>query len=502
MKTMTRRQFGVTLGQAAIAGRAMGWAEEFSAEAAGTQPVYVVLWFDTEDYILPASDDAAMRLAEFLTKLGLKANFKVVGEKARVLEARGRRDLVEALKKHEIGYHSNTHSQQPTIAVYESALDWQQGVAEFDRRERGGFDDVARVFGKAPTCFGQPGTSWAPQSYPALKKWGVGVYLDDGKQVGLNGKPFWYGGLLNIFNIDAGRGMEQNEDWSNLEAAKADFKRLHQQFSTTPGGGLVSFMFHPTQFVSERFWDAVNFTDGANPPRAEWKEQPRLTAAQTAAAFRYLEDLVKYVAAQPNVRFVTATEALELYKDTAQGRNYAPKEIAEIASKVSMQIDMQTCADYALAAGEVLALLNEFVANGGEGVTLRGTPYGPSAAAPARDGGEVSWDQFARTAKDVQGALQREGQIPIVVWLGSTAVTPEAYLRSLAGVAEGMAKKQPNPATVKIGPAELAAARWVAKDSEEIWQWPIFPPRFHSAHLMELSRLQAWTLKPALLMGA
>ena len=26
-------------------------------------PVYVTLWFDTEDYILPASDDAAKRVA-------------------------------------------------------------------------------------------------------------------------------------------------------------------------------------------------------------------------------------------------------------------------------------------------------------------------------------------------------------------------------------------------------------------------------------------------------
>ena len=30
--------------------------------------VYVILWFDTEDYILPASDDAALHLAEFLTR--------------------------------------------------------------------------------------------------------------------------------------------------------------------------------------------------------------------------------------------------------------------------------------------------------------------------------------------------------------------------------------------------------------------------------------------------
>ena len=57
-------------------------------------PVYVALWFDTEDYILPSDDDATKRLAEMLTRLEVRASFKIVGEKARVLESRGRRDRV------------------------------------------------------------------------------------------------------------------------------------------------------------------------------------------------------------------------------------------------------------------------------------------------------------------------------------------------------------------------------------------------------------------------
>ena len=37
-------------------------------------PIYVTLWFDTEDYILPQDDDATKRLAEMLTRLGVRAN--------------------------------------------------------------------------------------------------------------------------------------------------------------------------------------------------------------------------------------------------------------------------------------------------------------------------------------------------------------------------------------------------------------------------------------------
>src|SRR3954466_14972845 len=122
-------------------------------------PVYVTLWFDTEDYILPQDDDMAKRLAELLTSLGVRATFKVVGEKARVLEARGRRDVIAALKRHDIGYHSNTHSQQPTVAVYLQNAGWDEGRAEFTRREGAGVKDIQRIFSVTPVAYGQPGSA-------------------------------------------------------------------------------------------------------------------------------------------------------------------------------------------------------------------------------------------------------------------------------------------------------------------------------------------------------
>src|ERR1035438_6926880 len=65
-------------------------------------PVYVVLWFDTDDYIEPEADDAALRIATDLDKLGVRTTSKVVGEKARVLESGGRTDVIRALGRHDI----------------------------------------------------------------------------------------------------------------------------------------------------------------------------------------------------------------------------------------------------------------------------------------------------------------------------------------------------------------------------------------------------------------
>src|SRR5439155_4093380 len=88
----------------------VAWTAAPARAAEVPAKVYVILWFDTEDYILPASDDAALHVADWLSREGIRATFKVVGEKARTLERRGRADVIAALKRHEIGYHSNYHS--------------------------------------------------------------------------------------------------------------------------------------------------------------------------------------------------------------------------------------------------------------------------------------------------------------------------------------------------------------------------------------------------------
>src|SRR6516164_8289254 len=96
--TWTRRNFHLSLPTLAVCIFLIA-----ASGLRGDEPkakVYVILWFDTEDYILPASDDAALRVADFLTAEKVRGTFKVVGEKARTLERRSRKDVIEALRKH------------------------------------------------------------------------------------------------------------------------------------------------------------------------------------------------------------------------------------------------------------------------------------------------------------------------------------------------------------------------------------------------------------------
>jgi hypothetical protein len=464
--------------------------------------VYVILWFDTEDYILPASDNATLRLARWLIQQGIRAVFKVVGERALSFERRKRDDVIDALKKHEIGFHARWHSVHPTPAMYLSNLDWDEGVAEFDRREKPGYDDVARIFGMKPSCYGQPGSSWGPQSYGAMKKWGMGVYLDAGSHVNLNNGPCYYDGILNLYKLE----HTQRADLTNPEKrkdAQDRFLRSRKKL-LAEGGGVVSIYYHPCEFVHRKFWDAQNFEHGANPTREEWKVPPMKTEDETRLAFEIFERYVTFIKDQPDVVFITATDAARLYRDRAVGRSFSLSELKHIAAKVGSDVSFQRQSDYALAASDVFTLLNQHfvdqLAGKPQAVTLSGTPVGPTGAMPLMKGPvQTDWNQFTRTAADVQDFVAKQGRVPSAVWLGSVGVTPEAYLVAVAKTCCDLADGRPAPATVEIAPARLTAADHVSADDPRLWGWIIFPPGFRAPAMMELAKRQAWTLKPAIL---
>jgi hypothetical protein len=481
--------------------------------AADAGKVYVVLWFDTEDYILPADDDASLRLAEFLSRENIRATFKLVGEKARTLERRGRTDVIGALKKHEIGYHSNWHSVQPTPAMYLSNLGWDEGIAEFDRRERPGYEDVKRIFGTPPTCYGQPGSSWGPQVYGAMKQWGMEVYLDAGSHVGLEDRPCYYCGILNLYKLEF--ILRADLDGKNLKEAEDKFLAARKKLAGQ-GGGIISIFYHPCEFVHKEFWDGVNFRKGANPPREKWKMPREKNEEEKKIAYQVFEDYIHFMKRFPDVQFITATEAVKVYRDKAHERFFRSSDIKALARGVGDKVNFQKLDGCTVAPSEVFLLLNQYMAvtassrrltPAGKGnnekevaMQFKLTPYGPTGTVkPLSQPLTTDWSQFSRTASDVNDFLLRHQRIPSSVWLGSVPVPPEAYLSALAGVTIDLIEGKPAPETIEIKPTKLAAGSYVADDGPNLWGWVIFPDGFRAPEMMALAKKQAWTMKPAIL---
>jgi len=433
-----------------------------------------------------------------------------VGEKARTLEGRGRTDVIEALKKHEIGYHSNWHSVQPTPAMYLSNLGWDEGVAEFDRREKPGYDDVKRIFGVAPSCYGQPGSSWGPQSFGAMRKWGMQVYLDAGSHVRLNDRPHYYCGILTLYEL--AHTIRADLKKADLKEAEDRFQEARQKL-LAEGGGIVSIIYHPCEFVHQQFWDGVNFSKGANPPREQWQLPPVKTPEESRQAFDIFERYVQFMKRIPEVQFITASEAGKIYRDTARGRAFSAGDITEIARSINENVTFTEREDYALSAAEVFALLDSSFSARFNPRMVNKKPKEGTKRAPNDESlgllgptGRVAlmsrpiktdWSQLTRTAADVADYIQKQGRIPSTVWLGSVPVSPEAYLQALARVTTDLADNKPTPQFVEIQPAKLTAAQYVADDGANLWGWVIFPDGFRAPGMMALAKQQSWTLKPA-----
>ena len=164
-------------------------------------PVYVALWFDTEDYITPASDDAALRIATDLTQLGVQRDLQSGWrESANARTTRPQRrppSAIEAFNRIPLEFPQ----RHPTPSEYLRHLGYLEGAENFSGAKKPEHSISSESSELRHRLTGSPARLWGPQSNLALRRMRIPVYLDEGSQVGLDGQPFWYGGLLYVFNM-------------------------------------------------------------------------------------------------------------------------------------------------------------------------------------------------------------------------------------------------------------------------------------------------------------
>ena len=430
----------------------------FASLSMGRSTTYVVLWFDTEDYVDPISDDAALRIANDLTSLGVHGTFKVVGEKARVLQQRGRTDVIQALGRHCIGYHSDWHSVQPVPALALQHLGLLEGADEFERRQRSGFEDVGRIFGVTPACYGQPGSSWAPQSNLALRRMGVHVYLDEGTQVGYGDQPIWFGGLLYVFNLGPYQIRADLDHQGTESDAFRRFDAAAKHFAES-GGGLISTVYHPTEMVHTEFWDAVNFPHGTVRARERWVLPHRRSKDDAERCFRILTAYVEHAKTIPNVEFVTANDLLRIYA------NPMPPVVSriELARHFQRGINFLSTTAGDLSAADILLQLLELPTQYVDGPTQRGTTDFADPTIPDF--------LFNATLNDVRSFIETNHRLPSEVFVGSKTLSLEDFAATLA---EHLAS--PGPIRVKTG--KLDFETYFSTDARRSFSWPIHPAGF------------------------
>jgi len=459
---------------------------------------HLLFWFDVEDCMVPQSDDAAGRIAQILSEHGVRGTFKVVGQKARVLRERVRYEVIDELARHDIGYHSNWHGLRPQLAEYLAPLGWEEGAAEFERRERQGLDDLEAIFGKHPICYGQPGPNWAPHVFPVLRSWNIPAYISGFGYVGLDCQPFWYGGLLNTSHM-YGRREDGREArlylGLNFELGtpgSLDEHKLHLAEALDAlgdSGGLITIMNHPCTLVLERWFSA--------------ELKPRHV---TQAGYRDFDAFVRHALEQPGAAATSAQALLELYPDEARDRNFTRDEILALARAVEGEVIWRHLDSIVISAAELFGLLTGFLASIGDDGTLPesiawGYLDGPASHPEQADTNfSVLWPVFLRAARAAADFISERGRVPDEVRLGTRSVFPGDFLATVAEAVATLIASNRQPERLTILSAKHCVGRYVDEDAARGgWKSAMLPPGFSAPGLLELARLQAWTLKPAIL---
>jgi hypothetical protein len=88
--------------------------------------------------------------------------------------------------------------------------------------------------------------------------------------------------------------------------------------------------------------------------------------------------------------------------------------------------------------------------------------------------------------------IRVNGRLPAEVWIGSRTLAVTDFAATVAGD-DGSSPS----VSVRKGNPEME--KYIATDPVRSFNWVIHPEGFAAGHLLDLARLQAWTLKPALL---
>lgn len=461
---------------------------------------YVVVVFDVEDYISPVSegvDEIPLWLAETMTEVGVTGTFFVIGEKARSLEERGRRDVIEAMASHDIGSHTNLGSIHPTVTEILEFAGWDQGVQTMLENESVGFDELERIFGVPVTSLARHGGSYGPQLVYALGQMGKGYVYSP---VRLPGKhAVWFCNTLN-FHGDYG---SFDDAYYRDELFTPVFDELRENFQEDIKGlDMISFFAcHPTKVRAEQFWD-FNFYEGANPPEDSLLPPALRPAESMVTARKNFKRLMQFLKEQENIEVTTISALMD--KFSYQPEHISRKDLERIAGKIVSE--GRVAYDDVYSPSEVFYALSESLQEYGQknkipGKLLRKSPLGPMAMPiETPEIASVSRDQLYELAGASLDFIRNRGHLPAELMLEGKRIGlgSLAQLFSLAYLDITGKQKRDSyaPGPFDVYPKELEEE--IIGEVYGYKDWIVHRTDLDMSHLAEMTRLQLWTLKPAI----
>lgn len=456
--------------------------------------VAVALWIDDADFIDDNSEEALEYMLNMFEKMGIRTTFKIAGEKIRMLKKHNRWDLIKALGRHELCYHTQYHTFHPTIIQFTEPLRFSEGAAEFEKREIQGLIELRDTVGRKVEGYGQPGEAWSADVCPVLLKYGADIMLDDHFIINVNNQPFEYGGILNFNGIS--RIIRYNYQYGfeeSLEHATAVFddlagKDLGWQYPEAVR--LFSVFYHPGEFYMAEFMsDVYNFKNGKNIPRlinGEFKGLVMPPIVSKEEAHNRIDKVGQYLQHMLNsgARFVGVSDLRNMV--IRRKEPICIDDIKSIACKYATgDIDFCDIGGEYISPSEVFVCLMQYLSNKPIDPFL---VYGPEKREASHIVSSVNKKDIIAAMSDFD-TVYGYRQLKSLYRVGSNLLTPLDLCATAAYmIAAGKEACPIVNGTLLTEQCVKGSACWDGR-------W-MFAEKFDVSNTYEKTKLQCWTLKP------
>jgi len=461
--------------------------------------MFLVLNFDVEDYTTPASegiDDIPKWLAEIMSEEGFTGTFFVIGEKARSLESRGRRDVIAAMAKHDIGSHTNHGSIHPTVTEQLGKAGWDDGVRLMAEQESAGIMDLERIFGVPVRTLARHGGSYGPQLVCALGQMKAGY---SGSPVSLPGRNVvWFCNALNFTGqYDGFDDTYYRDDLFEplFDKLKTELPKLARTTDV-----LSFFAGHPTKIRSEQFWD-FNYYEGRNPGPGEWKTPELRPVESMKTAQANFRRMVRYLKSRDDIEITTFRSLMEVYG--SQREFITKEELREIAKN--------TIKNKKIFGGEYFSPAEAFAgyADGIVDYQNKGSlppkmkanqPLGPVEMPDSQpEICRVTLEEVYGLAGKANEHIHQAGSLPSSLQIRGSRIGVGSLFALFSAVYLDMISRKPvsDYEVPSFDPYPRTNEKEIVQAIRDLKSWPVHRPDLDMEKIVEMTKLQLWTLKPA-----
>jgi peptidoglycan/xylan/chitin deacetylase (PgdA/CDA1 family) len=470
------------------------------SKPAPKEKAFLVVTFDTEDYISPESegiDDIPKWLAETMTDEGVTGTFFVIGEKARSLEARGRRDVIAAMARHDVGSHTNFGSIHPTVTEELEKAGWDDGVRLMEEQESAGIRELERIFGVPVRTLARHGGSYGPQLVAALGRLGAGY---QGSPASLPGHDVvWFCNALNFSNQYAA-GFD--DAYHRDDLFEPAFAKLKTELPEVIRKSQVIALFggHPTKIRADEFWD-LNFYGGKNTPEGAWT-MPRLRPREAmTAAQKNFRRMMSWLGRRDDIEITTYRALMDVYGRQKEIitrddlRAMARRALRE--QRLSPSDDFSPAEAFAGLAGAISAARRNTALPADQPVVHALGPKERPLVRP--ETARLTFEEALALAQAASDHIAATGALPPSLRTGAARIGTGSLFALFCDVFLDLDTGQRREG-YEVPAFEATPSGNEAKITGEIEgykTWPVHRPALDMSRLLELTRLQLWTLKPA-----